>query len=176
MHAPDNHAPENPAPARRAPATAAATLVLAGIAALAGCRKDNADAPLLGTLEWDRIGVPAEASEPILRIVSERPHAARGVRDRRDTPDCLIPIHREHVAVEVADFEQPPTHQRRADVGMAETVDEPVGRHPFPSRVVEFAELGLKPVGPKSRPGVIAFLGYDPAMPVVKPTGASLGD
>jgi HlyD family secretion protein len=35
----------------------------------AACGKaDPADAPLLGTLEWDRIGVPAEASEPIVRI------------------------------------------------------------------------------------------------------------
>ncbi|UTW08695.1 HlyD family secretion protein [Pseudomonas benzenivorans] len=32
----------------------------------AGCERPN-DAVLLGTLEWDRIGLPAEASEPILR-------------------------------------------------------------------------------------------------------------
>ena len=32
----------------------------------AGCAPSG-DTPLLGTLEWDRIGLPAEASEPILR-------------------------------------------------------------------------------------------------------------
>ena len=34
---------------------------------LAGCH--HAAPPLLGTLEWDRIGVPAEVSEPITRIL-----------------------------------------------------------------------------------------------------------
>ena len=43
--------------------------VLLAVLLLGGCGKpDKDDAPLLGTLEWDRIGVPAEASEPILRI------------------------------------------------------------------------------------------------------------
>jgi HlyD family secretion protein len=37
--------------------------------ALAGCARDSGPAPLLGTLEWDRIAVPAEASEPITRIL-----------------------------------------------------------------------------------------------------------
>jgi HlyD family secretion protein len=35
---------------------------------LAGCHRDNGPTPLLGTLEWDRIGVPAERSEPIVSI------------------------------------------------------------------------------------------------------------
>jgi HlyD family secretion protein len=39
------------------------TLVL-----LAACHRDEAPPPLLGTLEWDRIAVPAEVSEPITRI------------------------------------------------------------------------------------------------------------
>lgn len=34
---------------------------------LAGCAKP-APSPLLGTLEWERIAVAGEASEPILRI------------------------------------------------------------------------------------------------------------
>src|SRR6185503_17449046 len=37
--------------------------------ALAGCSRSHAPPPLLGTLEWDRIGVAAEASEPIVSIV-----------------------------------------------------------------------------------------------------------
>jgi HlyD family secretion protein len=34
-----------------------------------GCARDNGTAPLLGTLEWDRIAVPAEVSEPITQIL-----------------------------------------------------------------------------------------------------------
>src|SRR5205823_2842907 len=34
-------------------------------------------------------------------------------------------------------------------------------------------EHNLHPVGPKSRPRVIAFLGYEPASPEVKPAGDS---
>jgi HlyD family secretion protein len=37
--------------------------------ALFGCGHDNSPPPLLGTLEWDRIAVPAEASEPITQIL-----------------------------------------------------------------------------------------------------------
>jgi HlyD family secretion protein len=37
--------------------------------ALVGCARDSGPAPLLGTLEWDRIAVPAEASEPITQIL-----------------------------------------------------------------------------------------------------------
>jgi len=33
-----------------------------------GCSRSSAPPPLLGTLEWDRIAVPAEVSEPITRI------------------------------------------------------------------------------------------------------------
>lgn len=36
------------------------------LAALTGCT--DADKPLLGTLEWDRVSLPAEASEVLLRI------------------------------------------------------------------------------------------------------------
>jgi HlyD family secretion protein len=44
-----------------------AVVLLAWIA-LAGCSRNSAPPPLLGTLEWDRIAVPAEASEPIMQI------------------------------------------------------------------------------------------------------------
>lgn len=40
---------------------------LAALALLTACGKPESD-DLLGTLEWDRISVPAEASEPVLRI------------------------------------------------------------------------------------------------------------
>ena len=43
--------------------------VAAAAAALAGCSGDNGPAPMLGTLEWDRIAMPAEASEPITQIL-----------------------------------------------------------------------------------------------------------
>lgn len=38
-------------------------------ATLCGCTRDAGPAPLLGTLEWDRIAVPAEVSEPITQIL-----------------------------------------------------------------------------------------------------------
>jgi len=46
------------------------SLLLASLATLAlcDCTRDTGPAPLLGTLEWDRIAVPAEASEPITQI------------------------------------------------------------------------------------------------------------
>jgi HlyD family secretion protein len=46
-----------------------AFLALCAGAALAGCARQSGPAPLLGTLEWDRIAVPAEASEPITQIL-----------------------------------------------------------------------------------------------------------
>jgi HlyD family secretion protein len=50
---------------------------LCALAALSGCARDNGPAPLLGTLEWDRIAVPAEVSEPIVQIlVKEGDHVA----------------------------------------------------------------------------------------------------
>jgi HlyD family secretion protein len=39
------------------------------VAMLAGCNRSSAPPPLLGTLEWDRIAVPAEASEPITQML-----------------------------------------------------------------------------------------------------------
>lgn len=38
-------------------------------ATLCGCMRDHGPEPLLGTLEWDRIAVPAEVSEPITQIL-----------------------------------------------------------------------------------------------------------
>lgn len=44
---------------------------------LSGCARKQEDASLLGTLEWDRIAVPAEVSEPITQIlVKEGDHVA----------------------------------------------------------------------------------------------------
>lgn len=46
--------------------------------AITGC-DHNAPPPLLGTLEWDRVGVAVEASEPIIAIaVSEGDHVEAG--------------------------------------------------------------------------------------------------
>jgi HlyD family secretion protein len=44
-------------------------LSLFAFATLSGCVHDSAPPPLLGTLEWDRIAVPAEVSEPITQIL-----------------------------------------------------------------------------------------------------------
>ena len=46
------------------------TGLLAGVLLLLGaCARDDGQQALLGTLEWDRIGVPAEVSEPITQIL-----------------------------------------------------------------------------------------------------------
>src|SRR5882724_7368150 len=42
---------------------------LCALGASPGCARDNSPPPLLGTLEWDRIAVPAEVSEPITQIL-----------------------------------------------------------------------------------------------------------
>lgn len=54
------------------------------IAVVAGC-SDRSATPLLGTLEWDRIAVPAEVSEPVLRWA-----VAEG--DRVDAGDLLLEL------------------------------------------------------------------------------------
>ncbi|MEO8670237.1 MAG: HlyD family efflux transporter periplasmic adaptor subunit [Tahibacter sp.] len=43
-------------------------LIALSLTLLAGCQRSRAPEPLLGTLEWDRIGIAAEASEPIVAI------------------------------------------------------------------------------------------------------------
>lgn len=43
------------------------TMLFTMMLAAGGCRQ-QADPELLGTLEWDRISIPAEASEPVLRL------------------------------------------------------------------------------------------------------------
>jgi HlyD family secretion protein len=53
----------------RHPGKCAFFLSCAFAIALAGCARDSGPAPLLGTLEWDRIAVPAEVSEPITQIL-----------------------------------------------------------------------------------------------------------
>ena len=47
--------------------TARRTALLLVVSALAACRPTGEE-PMLGTLEWDRIAVPAEASEPVLSL------------------------------------------------------------------------------------------------------------
>ena len=44
-------------------------LTLCATVAIGGCARDGGPQPLLGTLEWDRIAVPAEVSEPITQIL-----------------------------------------------------------------------------------------------------------
>ena len=39
------------------------------LVALSACSRDSGPPPLLGTLEWDRIAVPAEVSEPITQVL-----------------------------------------------------------------------------------------------------------
>src|SRR5690349_537586 len=48
---------------------ASAIVYLCAALALCGCARSNAPPALLGTLEWDRIGVPAEVSEPIAQVL-----------------------------------------------------------------------------------------------------------
>ncbi|HZP67482.1 MAG TPA: HlyD family efflux transporter periplasmic adaptor subunit [Rudaea sp.] len=47
----------------------ASGIVYVAVLLLCGCGRE-APAPLLGTLEWDRIAVPAEVSEPIVKILA----------------------------------------------------------------------------------------------------------
>lgn len=47
----------------------ASLVIVFTAAALAGCARDNDATTLLGTLEWDRIALPAEVSEPITQIL-----------------------------------------------------------------------------------------------------------
>lgn len=67
--------PVTPRTRRALPALA----TLLAILVLAACTRERGPAPLLGTLEWDRIGVPAEASERIVRVhVREGQQVAAG--------------------------------------------------------------------------------------------------
>jgi len=45
------------------------TALLVPLLLLAACHRDTAPPPLLGTLEWDRIAIPAEVSEPITQVL-----------------------------------------------------------------------------------------------------------
>lgn len=49
--------------------TSSRLAVLCATLAAAGCARDNDNPALLGTLEWDRVALPAEVSEPITQIL-----------------------------------------------------------------------------------------------------------
>ncbi|MDM8349151.1 HlyD family efflux transporter periplasmic adaptor subunit [Pseudomonas sp. sp1636] len=71
----------------------------------AGCRQEASEPVLLGTLEWDRIGLPAEASETILRW-----HVAEG--DRVEAGQLLLELDPRRQDARIA--------QARAEVAQAE--------------------------------------------------------
>lgn len=63
---------------RSNPVESAAPLALALVLLLGACHRSD-DAPLLGTLEWDRISLPAEASERVQALhVAEGAQVAKG--------------------------------------------------------------------------------------------------
>jgi len=55
----------------------ASLFIALALLSVAGCARENDPGTLLGTLEWDRIAMPAEVSEPITQIlVKEGDHVA----------------------------------------------------------------------------------------------------
>lgn len=77
--------------------------------AVGGCN-DHAPPPLLGTLEWDRVAVAAEASEPILAIA-----VAEGARVRAGDPILSLDPRRTD-----AQLAQAQADQRKAEAALAE--------------------------------------------------------
>ncbi|HEY0233293.1 MAG TPA: HlyD family efflux transporter periplasmic adaptor subunit [Dokdonella sp.] len=77
--------------------------------AVAGC-SDHAPPPLLGTLEWDRIAVAAEVSEPILAIA-----VAEGARVHAGDPILSLDPRRTD-----AQLAQAQADQRKAEAALAE--------------------------------------------------------
>jgi HlyD family secretion protein len=57
--------------------TASRTALSFMLAALLAACQPAGDAPMLGTLEWDRIAVPAEASEPVLSLAVREGEAVK---------------------------------------------------------------------------------------------------
>lgn len=86
-------------------------LLIAGLV-VAGC-SDKAATPLLGTLEWDRISVPAEASEPVLRWV-----AAEG--DKVNAGDLLLEL--DPIRLQ-ARLDQAEAEAARADAALTEALN-----------------------------------------------------
>jgi HlyD family secretion protein len=89
-----------------------ASRVLGGIALLvtiAGC-SDRTPPPLLGTLEWDRVAVAAEASEPILALaVTEGARVQAG--------DLILSLDPRRTDAQLA---QAQAEQRKAEAALAE--------------------------------------------------------
>ena len=85
-------------------------LLLPALLALAACQRGAAPARLLGTLEWDRIGVAAEAAEPIVAItVKEGDTVAAG--------DLLLELDARRVEAQLAQAE---AERARAEAALQE--------------------------------------------------------
>lgn len=83
--------------------------VLAAVFLMGGCTQE-APAPLLGTLEWDRVAVEAEVSEPIIAVA-----VAEG--DRVKTGDLILSLDPRRTDAQLA---QARADMRRADAALAE--------------------------------------------------------
>ena len=72
-------------------------LLLPAALLLAACGTSS-ESPLLGTLEWDRVSLPAEASEPVLRLA-----VAEGARVKAG--DLLVDLDGRRMAARIAQAE-----------------------------------------------------------------------
>lgn len=131
------------------PAHRAAAL-LAAVLALAACAREPS--PILGTLEWDRIGVAAEASEPIVAIAArEGDQVAAGQLllelDPRRTQSRLAQAQAEaqRLAAQLAALVEGPRRESiasaRAELGRAQT--EAANAQRERNRAAELRERGL---------------------------------
>ena len=82
----------------------ASVAILCAALSLAGCARDNGATTLLGTLEWDRIALPAEVSEPITQILVKE-------GDRVAAEQVLVQLDARRT-------------QAQADAGQADVVDD----------------------------------------------------
>ncbi|HET7608238.1 MAG TPA: HlyD family efflux transporter periplasmic adaptor subunit [Gammaproteobacteria bacterium] len=95
-------------------------LALLGSTALAGCEQ-RGPAPILGTLEWDRVAVTAELAEPVLRW-----HAAEGDRVEAGAPLLELDARRQDARIAEAESELKMAEARLAELAHGariETID-----------------------------------------------------